>query len=292
VHAYAGLGEAYWGGEWADRGKQWLDLASTNCKKALGADPRLAEAHTCLGNLYNDTGNYEKAVDEFNRALGLDKSIVQTYNGLGKAYTRLGKTTEAQDTYKQAISMWPQYWAVYNWLGQFYVAQARYSDAVPMFQKVNQLRPDNYRGYSNLGGTLLLEGKYDEAIEALNCPLRCGRTCSHTVISDSLFLPAPPSDAVAFTKGSAPYEHLYMNWGNLGDLLYWVASRRLDATAAYKQAITLARLRYRSFHETPPLAPIWRITVPCWTINLHRPRKFERRLSLPPLMLMSCSGQL
>src|SRR5215472_1572295 len=145
--ALAGLGQAYWRGYEADRGKQWLVLASTNCEKALSTEPRLAAAHTCLGNIYNDKGQYEKAVEEFNAALEIDKSIAQTFNGLGKAYTKLGKPKEAEEIYKQAAAAWPQYWAVYNWLGQFYFGQARYADAVPMFQKVIEFRPDNQRGY-------------------------------------------------------------------------------------------------------------------------------------------------
>ncbi len=243
--AYAGLGEAYWRGYEGDRGKSWLDQASSNCRKALSADSRLAEAHTCLGNIYNDTGQYEKAVDEFNRALGLDKSVAQTFNGLGKAYTHLGNTAAAEQTYKQAIASWPQYWAVYNWLGQFYVAQARYSDAVPMFQKVNQLRPDNYRGYANLGGTLLLEGKYDEAIEALNRSIALRPDLfAYSNLGTAYFYRHRYADAVAaYEKARGLDDHLYISWGNLGDALYWLPGRRPDATAAYKQATALAQVQ-------------------------------------------------
>ena len=241
--AYAGLGEAYWRGYEADRGEEWLDKAEVNCKKALNADPKVAEGHTCLGNLYNDTGRYEKAVDEFNRALAIDKSIPQTFNGLGKAYTHLGKVAEAEQTYKQSIALWPQYWAVYNWLGQFYVGQARYDDAVPMFRKVNELRPDNQSGYTNLGGTLLLEGKYNEAIEALNRSIQLKPTMyAYSNLGTAYFYQRRYSDAIAaYEKARSLDDNLYLNWGNLGDALYWSPGRRPDATAAYKQAITLAQ---------------------------------------------------
>jgi serine/threonine-protein kinase len=241
--AYAGLGEAYWRRYETDHGKSSLDLASRNCQKALNADSRLAEAHTCLGNIYNDTGQYEKAVGEFSRALDLNKSIAQTYNGLGKAYTRLGKVNQAEDTYKQAIAMWPQYWAVYNWLGQFYVGQARYADAVPKFQKVNELRPDNQNGYSNLGGTLLLEGKYSEAAEALSRSIQLRPTMyAYSNLGTAYFYQRRYSDAIAaYEKARGLDDHLYINSGNLGDALYWSLDRRPEAAAAYKQAIALAQ---------------------------------------------------
>jgi serine/threonine protein kinase/tetratricopeptide (TPR) repeat protein len=241
--ANAGLGEAYWRGYEADRGKQWLDMASASCEKALSSDPRMAEAHTCLGNLYNDTGRYEKAVDEFNRALAIDRSIAQTFNGLGKAYTRLGKTTDAEETYKKAVASWPQYWAVYNWLGQFYIGQTRYADAAQMFQKVVELTPDNYRGYSNLSGVLLLEGKYSEAIEVANHSIRLFPALdAYSNLGAAYFWQHRYSDAIPqFEKAKALDDQDALNWGNLGDALYWSPSRRPEATAAYKRAIDLAR---------------------------------------------------
>jgi eukaryotic-like serine/threonine-protein kinase len=241
--AYAGLGEAYWRGYEANRGKQWLDLASTNCEKSLNSDSRLAEAHTCLGNVYNDTGRYERAVDEFKHALATDKSIAQTFNGLGKAYSRLGKTAEAEKTYKQAIASWPQYWAVYNWLGQFYWGQARYADAASAFCKVIELRPDNQRGYNNLGAALAWQGKYDEAIESLNRSIKLRPTMSaYSNLGAAYFWQRRYAEAIsAFEKARDLDEQDYMNWGNLGDALYWSTNRRPEASAAYNKAIGLAR---------------------------------------------------
>ena len=106
----------------------------------------LAEGHTCLGNLYNDTGQYDKAVKEFQRADSLDPDSVDALNGLAEAYDRLGNAAAAEDTYRKAITLRPQYWAVYNWLGYFYFGQARYADAAAMFRKVVELTPDNNRG--------------------------------------------------------------------------------------------------------------------------------------------------
>ena len=241
--AYAGLGEAYWRGYEANRGKQWLDLASTNCEKALTADSRLAEAHTCLGNIYNDTGQYERAADEFSRALAKDKSISQTFNGLGKAYSRLGKITEAENTYKQAIALWPEYWAVHNWLGQFYWEQARYVEAASAFRKVIELGPDNQRGYSNLGVALVWQGEYSEAIESLNRSINLRPTMyAYSNLGAAYFWQHRYAEAIsAFQRARDLDEQDYMNWGNLGDALYWSSNRRPEARHAYNKAINLAR---------------------------------------------------
>jgi len=245
--AYAGLGEAHWRGYEANRGKSWLDLAAANCQKALSFGPHLAEAHTCMGDVYTDTGHYGDAVDEYTRALATDKSIAQTYNGLGKAYTKLGKTSEAEATYKQAIASWPQYWAVYNWLGQFYFGQARYADAAQMFRKVTELRPDNQRGYYNLGAVLTLEGKYGEAIEALNRSVAIRPTMpAYSNLGAAYFWQHKYTEAIqAFERARALDQNDYQNWGNLADALYWSLNRRPEAIAAYKEAISLAQAQAR-----------------------------------------------
>lgn len=240
--AYAGLGEAYWRGYRAHRGETWLDLAMTNCEKALAADQRLAEAHICLGSLYNDTGKYETAVAEFNRALPSENTSAQAFRGLGEAYDKLGKKTEAEATFKRAIAARPQYWAAYNWLGHFYFRQARYAEAIPMFQKVIELTPDNSYGYRNLGAMFVAEGRYDEAVNALQRSIELTPSLSaYSNLGAAYFWMHHYSDAIAaFEKARALDDQDYMNWGNLGDALYWSPGRRPEAAAAYKRAVELA----------------------------------------------------
>jgi tetratricopeptide (TPR) repeat protein len=141
--------------------------------------------------------------------------------------------------------MWPQYWAVYNWLGQFYAAQARYADAVPMFRKVNELRPENQRGYYNLGAVLLLQGNYADAIQLLNRSIELRPTMSaYSNLGTAYFYQHRYPDAVtACEKARSLDDKRFMNWGNLGDALYWSPGRRPDAAAAYKEAINLAQVQ-------------------------------------------------
>src|SRR5215469_13683308 len=133
--AYAGLGEAYWHGYKTDRGEEWLDKAKINCEKALSANPKLAEGHTCLGNVYNDRGKYQEAAAEFQRALNIEQDNTDALSGLGEAFDRMGNPASAEATYKKAVAVRPQYWAVYNWMGAFYYGQARYAEAAAMFRK-------------------------------------------------------------------------------------------------------------------------------------------------------------
>lgn len=241
--AYAGLGEAYWHGYKADRGKDWLDKAKTNCEKALGADPKLAEAHVCLGNLYNDTGKYKEAVEEFQRALALDHENVDALGGLGLAFERLRNPAAAEETYKKAIAQHPQYWAVYNWLGAFYYSQARYVDAVPMFQKVIALTPDNQRGYNNLGGIFVMEGKYSDAIPPLRkaTELAPSRDAYGNLGAAYFYLRQYPQAVDAFQLAITQDAEDAATWGYLADALYWTPGRRNEASRAHRKGVDLAR---------------------------------------------------
>jgi len=241
--AYAGLGEAYWQGYQAGRGKEWLDKARASCDQALNTDPKLADGHTCLGNIYNQTGKYREAAEEFQRAFSADPKSVNALNGLAEAYDKMGNASPAEETYKKAIALQPQYWAVYNWLGNFYYGQARYADAETQFQKVIALTPDNFQGHFDLGAMYLLEGRYDDAIQTLNRSIELRPTMSaySNLGAAYFYLHRFPEAITALEKARDLDEQDYLNWGNLGDALYWSLNRRPEADAAYKKAIELAQ---------------------------------------------------
>jgi tetratricopeptide (TPR) repeat protein len=242
--AYAGLGEGYWiGYQQLNRGKDWLANASANCEKALVLSTQLAEGYTCLGNASVGTGKYEKAVEQFQRALELNPDSDYALVQLAGAYQKLGNPQAAEAAYRKAISLRPNYWGVYSGLGAFYAGQARYSEAAEMFSKVIQLASDNYGGYSNLGGVYLLQGRYEDAISQLkrSIDLRPNPIAYSNLGTAYFALRRFPEAAETFQQGAKLDDRNWINWGNLGDALYWIPGRRLEAAKPYHTAISLAR---------------------------------------------------
>jgi tetratricopeptide (TPR) repeat protein len=86
--------------------------------------------------------------------------------------------------------------------------EGRYSEAIEALNHSIALRP-NPGAYNNLGYVYTLMGRFPEAIQALQQALK---------IDDSD----------------------WMNWGNLGDALYWSPNRRGEAAANYRKAISIA----------------------------------------------------
>ena len=241
--AYAGLGNAYWTEfRRLDKGNELVAKASNNCEKALSLNAELVEGHVCLGNVLNGTGQYEKAAEQFKRAVESNGQSDEALRGLAEAYTNLGNFAAAESTYKKAIAVRPNYWGVYSWLGLFYYNQARYSDAAAMFLKATQLAPDNYQGYLTLGGAFVTEGRYQDAIAAFQRSIDLRPSSdAYTNLGYTYFLMHRfPESITAQEQALLVSETDWMNWGNLGDALYWSPQRRGEAPAKYHKAISIA----------------------------------------------------
>jgi tetratricopeptide (TPR) repeat protein len=69
-------------------------------KKSLAVDPKLAEAHLQLGNLYSDQTKYAEAIPEYVRALKLNADLADAHYRLGQAYVRTGEKDRAQEQFQ------------------------------------------------------------------------------------------------------------------------------------------------------------------------------------------------
>ncbi len=65
-------------------------------KNSIELDPKLADAHLQLGNLYSDQSKYAEAVPEYTRALELNPDLADAHYRLGQAYVRTGQKDLAQ----------------------------------------------------------------------------------------------------------------------------------------------------------------------------------------------------
>jgi tetratricopeptide (TPR) repeat protein len=240
--AYAGLGKAYWlGYQEGEGGSEWMAKARSACDLAVANSPNLAEAHACLGNVYRGTGEYEKAVAQFQRATSLDPTSDETFRGLADVYQKLNRPGEAEATFRKAIDLRPQYWAGYSWLGVFYWRQGRYDDAAKMFREVVSLAPDNFRGYSDLGAMYILQGRYPDAIVALERSVSLRPTAQGYNNLGTAYFSMRKFDEAArnFEEGLKFEKNTWLSWGNLGDAYYWVPGKREQASNAYREALRL-----------------------------------------------------
>src|SRR5246127_1201542 len=245
--ANAGLGEAYWRKYVLTHDKEWADAAVENCQKGAKRDAALAAAHLCLGLVFDGTGRYDKALDEYRLGQNLEPTSDAAYEGLAYVYEELDRVDDAEKAFKKAIEMRPNYWATYNRLGLFYMRHARYEEAAAMFSQVVSLAPDSFTGYYNLGGVRTLQGKYTEAVPLLQRSLEIRQTANATSNLGTAYfqLHRYADSAAAFEQATRLDPPNYVFWGNLGDAYYWAPGRREEAAAAYAKAIVLGEEKLR-----------------------------------------------
>jgi tetratricopeptide (TPR) repeat protein len=68
-------------------------------KQAIVLDPKYAQAHLQLGNLYSDRSKYAEAIPEYARARELDPGLGDVYYRMGQAYVHVGEKDRAQEQF-------------------------------------------------------------------------------------------------------------------------------------------------------------------------------------------------
>jgi tetratricopeptide (TPR) repeat protein len=126
-----------------------------------------------------------------------------------------------------------------------------------MFKKAIQLAPLYYYGYSNLGAMYLQLGQYQDAAGALKRSIALRPTIeAYGNLGAVYFYMRRYLDSAESLENALKIDSKdWLNWGNLGDTLFQIPSRRAEATNAYQRAIELARARLEvNPHDASTLA--------------------------------------
>ncbi len=239
--SHAGLGEAYWLKYEATREPGWVDQARGACRTAVALDANIAAPYICLGTVDLGTGEYEKAVADFEHALRTEPTSDEAYLGLARAQDRLGLSEAAEQTYRQAVDLRPTYWSSRNWLAGFYRGHARYDAAIQQYEQAVQLTPDNALAHAYLSGMYTLVGRYDEALEASEQSVAIvPTTVGYVSWGMTLYRLRRFDEAVAALEKAKDLRTDFRSVGNLARACYWQGNRD-RARALYTQAVALTR---------------------------------------------------
>ena len=126
-----------------------IQLASNVAKMR----PRMATAHSQLGNSLLANKQYQLAVESFQKAIQLAPDQWEDYYGLSRAFEGLTKWQEADSAMHKAIDINPSKAELWHDLGSFYVRQKRYADALLPFRKATELDIDSKRFQGDFAAT-------------------------------------------------------------------------------------------------------------------------------------------
>jgi tetratricopeptide (TPR) repeat protein len=97
AHYYYAM--SLWKGKRAEDPGLDLHQIEALLKTSLALDPKSAEAHLQLGNLYSDQNKYVEAIPEYEKARELDPDLADVRYRLGQAYVRTGAKDRAQEEF-------------------------------------------------------------------------------------------------------------------------------------------------------------------------------------------------
>ncbi len=201
----------------------------------------VGQTHYGLAKTFQEQGEWEKALTEYQTALNLEPHRAEIYQGLGDVFVGLGQWQEATDAYQKALDLNPNLDSVNHNLGDVLLKLERYEDAVSAYQKAIALNPNFSWSYNNLGDALRELQRWDEAAQAYQnaIKLKSDFALSHHNLGYVLVKKEKLEDAIAAYKKAIELDPNFV-WsyynlaGSFEQLGHWD-----EAVEAYRQALKI-----------------------------------------------------
>ena len=149
-----------------DKGE--VDYAIEDYDKALQLNPDNVKVYSNRGNAYADKGEYDRAIEDHNNAIEIMRNFAPYYVNRGNAYAGKGEYDRAIEDFNTALQYKPNLAAAYVNRGIAYSDKKEYEKAVEDYNKAIELEPNDARVYNNRGTVYSKKGQYDQAIEDYN----------------------------------------------------------------------------------------------------------------------------
>ncbi|RRG18628.1 tetratricopeptide repeat protein [Weissella viridescens] len=127
-----------------------------------------AEYYFKLGNDQFDKGDYDGAIESYNKAIELDGNDPDYFNNKGIAQNNKGDYDGAIESYNKVIKLDDSNPFYYNNRGNAQKNKGNYDDAIASYNKAIELDGSNPDYFNNKGVSQNNKGDYDGAIESNN----------------------------------------------------------------------------------------------------------------------------
>ena len=166
-----------------------VSLCDSNLKKELSSveikkfKNFLSMAYFNIGLIYDNEGNYEKALEfygnslKINLEIGYKKGTADSYNNIGGIYANQGNHEKAQEFYEKSLIIYEKIGYKkgmsdsYNNIGGIYISHGSYKKAQEFYEKSLIIDEEigNIEGmgasYNNIGLTYNYQGNYEKALD-------------------------------------------------------------------------------------------------------------------------------
>ncbi len=122
-----------------------LDAAIKDYDKAIAIDPSDAQYFYNRGTAYLDKRDHNWAIRDFDKAIALDPKKTEAYFNRGSAYAQKGNPSRAIEDYDRVIALTPRDSVIYGKRGTEYRKLGKYDLAVADFRKSLSIDPQGRR---------------------------------------------------------------------------------------------------------------------------------------------------
>lgn len=140
---------------WKDTMSLWNDILSKY---------PVSMVYLRRGTIFYNTGEYDKAISDFNGAVTVDPLYAEAYDIRGSAYTKKKQYKMALADFTEALRINPSYVLSYNNRGYLYMVTGEYDKAACDFTMALNFDPNCINAYNNRGVIYNKTGVYDKAI--------------------------------------------------------------------------------------------------------------------------------
>lgn len=151
------------------RNRVWQDVEAV-WNDVVQKHPGNARAHCYLGEIYEENGRIDKAIEQYAIALGLKPRYGEAHSNLGGAYLASGRTDNAIEQFRIALTLDPlnstpeYYYGVVNQnLGIAYAHKGDFERAREYFQEARKFNQSAVTIYYRIGATYAAQGNSDAA---------------------------------------------------------------------------------------------------------------------------------
>jgi len=125
---------------------------------------RIQLAYNYRGLAFENTGQFEKAIEDFDRAIALDPYFRDAFLNRGTAFENIGRFDSAIENFDIAIALSPSYEAHFN-RGITFEKTGQSAKAIADYDNAIALDPSRYEAYIAAGRSQGKTGSFDKAIE-------------------------------------------------------------------------------------------------------------------------------
>jgi len=210
-----------------------------------------------MGNAQANRGEYEEAIDSYDRAIALDAYIPDLWYNKGLATSSLGRYEDALYCYHRASNLEPFDPEIWLARGAALSSLGRYEEALDSYDRAVQFDSENADAWNNRGTVLARLGRYEDALDSYDRAVELepedadawknrgtvlARLSRHQEALDSYdrTIELWPEDADA--------------WNNRGSALQQLG-RYQDALDSYNRAISIDPFHEYAWHNKGLLVP-------------------------------------